>query len=583
MVEPVVKKMLESAAGQSDGADAMRRLAHRGDMAGAVLKAIGDCVYEWDIASDQIYWSEDAAKVLDVADADTLANGRSFRSLLLSTAVTSRDEVIFSGTLQDDGTGVPYRIRYALDGNHLHARDDIWIEDTGCFYRNSEGQPVRAHGIMRVINERRSLEERLDSLARFDALTGLYNRNHITSLLDDIFTALPNGGDPAGFLLIAIEHFDLVNSVYGYEAGDAVMVEVANRLKTNLRSVDAIGRFSGARLAIVLEDCDERSLLVAAHRIINLFRDEVVETSAGPIAVSLALGGVLLPDHASTPKQTFANAMTALSEARRERDSAVVVFHHDPERDRSHRNSILLAERILHALKNGQIHLVFQPVVEADSKNIAFHEALVRLEEESGTVMAAGDFVSVAQSLGLIRLVDHHALDLALETLIAHREARLSLNVSNETACDPEWISKLAVAANANPDITSRLIVEITESHIVESLSESRRFIQTLHDLGFQVALDDFGAGFTSFRNLKELDFDIIKVDGYFARGLEHSPENRSFINALVGLAGLFNARTVVEWIEDDLSAAEMLKGGVDYLQGYRFGKPERHPDWANL
>ena len=224
--------------------------------------------------------------------------------------------------------------------------------------------------------------------------------------------------------------------------------------------------------------------------------------------------------------------------------------------------------------------MAYQPVVDSKTHEIEFFEALIRLESEDGSVLEAGNFVSVAEYLGLIRLVDHYALDLAIETLRKYPTAKLSLNVSNETAGDPEWLSKLAIAALGQPDIPPRLIVEITESHAAESLAEASRFVRSLHDLGFKVALDDFGAGFTSFRNLKDLPFDIIKVDGMFAVDMDDNPQNRGFISALVGLAKLFDAKTVVEWVEDTHSADQLRDWGVDYLQGYNFGKPRKEPQW---
>ena len=169
---------------------------------------------------------------------------------------------------------------------------------------------------------------------------------------------------------------------------------------------------------------------------------------------------------------------------------------------------------------------------------------------------------------------------MALETLNKAPTAKFSLNVSFETACDPEWLSKLAHAVMNRRDIAERLIIEITESYAADSLPEALQFIESVKDLGCKVALDDFGAGFTSFRNLKSLPFDIIKVDGQFVDNLESSTENQKFIKALVDLASLFDAKTVVEWVEDDVTTELLRDWGVDYLQGFNFGKPQRELPW---
>jgi len=435
--------------------------------------------------------------------------------------------------------------------------------------------------VVRVINERRKREELLDRLSRYDPLTGLYNRPHLNICLEDTLTEVHRSGEAASFMVVGLEHFDLINSVYGYESGDAVITEIGKRLKDNMRDRDIVGRFSGAKIGIILPECGDRDMLVAGYRVVNLLRENVVATDKGTIAISVSVGGVVMPHQARTSREVFVAAQQALLESRRSRDAAIVTYQHDPEKDAQRTRDAQTAERIVTALKEGHIHLVFQPIVHAGSNEVAFHEALVRLHAPDGTSIEAVDFVSVAQRLGLIRLVDHHALDLALKVLIEHPQARFSLNVSNETACDPEWLSKLANGIQMHSDIADRLIVEITESHAAESLEEAQNFIGSIKDLGCKVALDDFGAGFTSFRNLKNLPFDVIKVDGQFVDNLATSNENQCFIRALTDLSKLFNAKIVVEWVEDVETGKLLASWGVDYLQGYAFGKPTTNP-WSD-
>ncbi len=548
--------------------------------ASLILSSIGECVYEWHIGSDDLHWSVGVHTLLGIEENVAIDSNQAFNGLLLPTTARSRADAVLSDTTIDTGDGVPFHLQYALAASQIGTPFDVWLEETGRWFADASGRPTYVHGVVRVINERRALEERLERLSRFDPLTGLFNRSHLNTALEDVLQRVRSKGDSAAFLLLGIDHFELINSVYGYEAGDAVVVEIAKRLRDNLREVDIVGRFSGARLGIILDECDERSLLVAGHRILNSLTNDLVETQRGPISVSANVGGVVIPSHATSARSAFQAAHEALAESRRQRESSVAVHVPDLDRDREQKQSVIMAERIVNALREERIHLAFQPVVDAHSQDMAFFEALLRLENDDGTVLAAGDFIAVAERLGLIRLVDHHALDLALAALSDYPQAALSLNVSNETAIDPEWLSKLAIAKMDRPDIADRLIVEITESHAAESLAEAARFVDSLHDLGFRVALDDFGAGFTSFRNLKALDFDIIKIDGYFAREIDQNPENQGFIRALVDLAKLFDAKTVVEWVEDAPTATIMRDWGVDYLQGYKFGKPLRQPVW---
>lgn len=552
----------------------------RRNIANFVMSSVGECAYEWDIESDQLQWSEGAEQLLCLNSVDQISTSRVFNKLMLPTAETSRNDAIFSSKEVDEGRGIPYCLQYALAASALDTSSDIWVEDSGRWYAGSDGVPNRAHGILRLINERRTRDERLDRLSRYDPLTGLYNRAHLNVCLEEIFDELGHTGEPACFLVVGLEHFDLINSVYGYEAGDAVISEVAKRMQENLRGRDIIGRFSGAKIGMILPECDSRGMLVAGYRILNLLRENVVTTKKGPIAVSVSIGGVLMPQFARDSKQVFMAAHQALKESRRARDASIVAYQPDPQEALEKQRSAHMAEKIISALKNRRIHLAWQPVVEAKTGNIVFHEALIRLESSDGESLVAGDFVDVAQRLGLIRLVDHHALDLAVETLISAPTAVFSLNVSFETACDPEWLSKLAQFVMNRQDIAERLIIEVTESYAADSLDEAQQFINSVRDLGCRVALDDFGAGYTSFRNLKTLAFDIIKVDGQFVENLESSHENQKFIKALVDLASLFDAQTVVEWVEDDITTDLLCEWGVDYLQGFKFGRPQRELPW---
>ncbi len=562
------------------GAD-RRHSSNAGTLADGVLSSVGECVYEWTIPEDDLRWNDGAANLLCVRNETQIATGRAFNALLLADTLKNRNDIVLSSKETDTGDGVAYRLQYALSSEALRTGSDIWVEDTGRWYAGEDGTPIRAVGVLRIINERRQLEERLDRMSRYDPLTGLFNRAHLNLCLEETFEQLKKTGESAAFILVGLEHFELINSVYGYDCGDTVITEIARRLNENLRDIDIVGRFSGAKIGIILPECDEKAMLVAGHRILNMLRENVIHTPQGDIAVTISVGGVVLPQNARDTRRALMAAYQALAESRGARDASIVSYRHDPRKDAERLKAARMAERIVTALKEGRVHLAWQPVVDSSTGEIAFHEALLRLQQPDGSVLEAGDFVSTAESLGLIRMVDHHALDRALETLVLCPQAVISLNVSFDTACDPEWLSKLGYRAQRNPEITSRLIVEITESHAAESMEEARRFIDSVKELGFRVALDDFGAGFTSFRNLKSLPFDIIKVDGQFVEDLETSVENQSFIRALVDLARLFDARTVVEWVEDTKTAEMLHDWGVDYLQGFKYGEPQRDLPWA--
>jgi EAL domain-containing protein (putative c-di-GMP-specific phosphodiesterase class I) len=220
------------------------------------------------------------------------------------------------------------------------------------------------------------------------------------------------------------------------------------------------------------------------------------------------------------------------------------------------------------------MRLVLQPIVSAHTRLPALHEALLRLHRADGTIVPAGEFIVVAEQLGLSRLIDRRTLELAVGLLEGRPGLRLALNVSGLTASDHTWLLALQRLTGGCRSLTERLTIEITETTASEDLDQTIAFVDNLKELGCRVALDDFGAGYTSFKNLKLLDVDMVKIDGTFVENLRRDPSDRVFIKTMAELARTFGLETVAEWVGDDETAAILASSGITYLQGYHFGMP---------
>jgi EAL domain-containing protein (putative c-di-GMP-specific phosphodiesterase class I) len=200
------------------------------------------------------------------------------------------------------------------------------------------------------------------------------------------------------------------------------------------------------------------------------------------------------------------------------------------------------------------------------------------MEQPDGQVLAAPDIVPVAERLGLIRLVDHRVLELVVGELAATADVRLSLNISPETTMDRDWWTSIESLMRAHPGAGERLIVEITETVAIQDLEDVRGFVTRLKNFGSRIAIDDFGAGYTSFKNLRKLGVDIVKIDGAFVQNITHSADDRAFVQTLIDLARRLQIKTVAEWVQDEESAALLRDWGCDYIQGRLIGlaSPER-------
>ena len=220
-------------------------------------------------------------------------------------------------------------------------------------------------------------------------------------------------------------------------------------------------------------------------------------------------------------------------------------------------------------------------MVEARSRQPAFYECLVRMEQADGQALLAPDIVPVAERLGLIRLVDHRVLELAVAELAASPNVRLSLNISPGTTMDPDWWTSIESLMQAYPGAGERLIVEITETVAIQDIDDVRGFVTRLKNFGSQIAIDDFGAGYTSFRNLRKLGVDIVKIDGAFVQNIARSADDRAFVHTLIDLANRLQIKTVAEWVQDEEAAVMLREWGCDYIQGRLIGLASPERPWA--
>ena len=276
-------------------------------------------------------------------------------------------------------------------------------------------------------------------------------------------------------------------------------------------------------------------------------------------------------------------AEIALHNAKRSGRNNWSLYRYTDEQREVQRNHMVIAEQVKCALREDRLRLAFQPIVSCETHEPAVWECLLRMVQPDGKIVAAGMFMPVVEELGLIRQIDRRVLDLAVAVMVDRPDARLAINVSGLTATDQTWLRHVVGLLRAQPHVAKRLVVEITETASLEDVEECARFVSTLRGLGCRVALDDFGAGYTSFRHLKILAVDMVKIDGSFIRDLPENPTNMIFIRSLLDLARNFGLDTVAECVET-LEQAEMLrKEGVGFLQGWAFGKPQFEPPWPSL
>jgi diguanylate cyclase (GGDEF)-like protein len=530
-------------------------------------QAAGAASFDWNAGMAAIAW--DGATDILPAHIDC----RDAVSFMDSIAPERRPAL--AALLDQRGPG---NSSFEIDVEIAGAMGAVGFTLAGTRMAGEDGRTLRLVGLMRDTSERVREVRRLSYLATRDELTGHLNRNALREELAGAIERARAESRNCAFLVASIDRLAIINDSFGFEAGEEVIMGVGERLSRTLRGSDIIGRIAGNKFGVILKNCSEREIAVVAARLRASVRANTVDTSCGMVAATVSVGAVWLPQAASTSQEAMLRAELALNKARANGRDGFAVYQPSPQRESARLRQMQIADEVVQALKDGRLKLAYQPIIQARSRRTSHYECLLRLQKLDGSILTAGHFVPACEQMGIVHLVDRWALEATIATLKAQPCVTLAVNVSGTAASDPVWLQDFVDHVRSNQVVAPRLIVELTETAALHHFEENARFVSQLRELGVRVAIDDFGAGYTSFRNLQMLHVDTVKIDGSYVKDLSQSPENQVFVRTLVGLARSFDIKTVAEWVGSDEDAALLQTFGVDYFQGFHFGEPLLDP-----
>lgn len=527
-------------------------------------------MFEYDPTVGLLRWSDEAAaaRILGASEIGAMETLDAFNSRIDEGAAPER-EAAFAGQAQS--YFCEYRLR--RENGDVH-----WVEERGGWI-GQEGQR-RLISVIRSIESQKTRDARLSWLATNDELTGHLNRVCLRRQLEAVIERAKKDESSAAYILAGIDDLGAVNADFGFDAADKVIVEISNRLATVLGPDDFIGRVAGTKFGIVVTDCTDESLRAICARLMNSVRESVIETRRGGVAASICIGALKIPDNADESNIAMARAEAALDAAKRQGKSSWSAFSEQTDTVSMRRRNTHMSDVILTALNERRVRLAFQPIVTDLDEEPKKFECLIRMRGDDGQEIPAPEFIPAAERLGLVHLLDRRVLELATNTLEICPNIHLNVNISMETVKDFVWAEGYISHLRANQHLAERICVELTETQVIDAIDASIEFVSEIKKIGCSFGIDDFGAGYTSFRNLKAMDIDILKIDGSFVTGVSSSRENQLFVRTLLDLARNFGMQTVAEWVDNEADAM-LLKGlGVDYLQGFLIGKPETAPAW---
>ena len=531
-------------------------------------KGAGAAAFDWDVAGGAIVW--DGATDILPLHLDTA----SARNFLDAIAAERRDEL--QAVLDSRDTGAKF---FVIDIEIASAMGAVIFTMAGTRMPGADGVTQRLVGLMRDTTERGHEVRRLSYLATRDELTGHLNRNALREGLAKAIERAKEESRNCAFLVASIDRLAMINDSFGFDAGDEVIMGVGERLAHTLRGTDIIGRIAGNKFGVVLKNCREHEISVVAARLRAAVRANGIETRSGMVAATCSVGAVWLPQAASTSQEAMLRAEQALDKARANGRDGFAAYQPSANRETARLRMMQISDEVMEALREKRLKLAYQPIIGARSRRISHYECLLRMVKPDGSVLSAGHFVPAAEQMGIVHLVDRFALEATITQLKANPDLTLAVNVSGTAASDPAWLQSFIEYVRSEKEMAPRLIVELTETAALHHFEENAHFVSQLHDMGVRVAIDDFGAGYTSFRNLQMLHVDTVKIDGSYVKDLAQSPENQVFVRTLVGLARNFDIKTVAEWVGSEDDAALLESFGVDYFQGFHFGEPIMDPE----
>lgn len=544
------------------------------------LSAAGHIAYVWDFSTDTILWLGNIARFLSLPPRHGCDKGKVFEQYISDKDVPMRRELLRRHLEElKAGNADPhcYDFEYRVECGNGRS---LWIEERGMAAVEIDGH-ITLRGTLRTVNHDAYNKDFLERLAYYDDLTGYFNRPSLVKLLNDTLAEARPERQHGYFLAIGIDRLSFFNEAFGSDIADAIITGVGHRLDYLIGVQGTIGRISGDVYGVVLPDIPEEDVTNMATKALSSLCTTPLVTPAGPVRVSVSMGGVSFSgEEKETAAEIITKAESALSMAKKEGRGCFMPYRLSEKERAVFRAWLKTGDDFLAALDDDRLVLAFQPVVDSKTQEVRFHECLVRLVNSDGSLVNAQDFIPAVEELGLSRLVDQYTIKLALEELDKYPDLSLSVNVSAWTLTDPCWIRRLISLLKDRAHLAHRLIIEITETLAMKDVGRTRQFIKTLQEIGCRVALDDFGAGHTSFSQIRNLGVDIVKIDKSFVRGVQEHEEMEVFIQAMQDLAESFDFLTVGEGAETAREAAMLRDHGISFIQGFLFGRPTVERVW---
>ena len=566
----------------------------------AILESVGEGVYGVDKDGRITFMNPAAQKVLGQNDVETLLGVNAYDIFHYNNRDVGRDllkEAYFSGE-QLKGWETQFRHK---SGKEIPV-------DCTLYALSVSGKQEGSVIAFRDISERKMMEEKLRWQATHDHLTGLYNRRYFESYLEKEIGSVSRTGIMSALVYLDLDRFKYVNDTAGHEVGDQLLVDLSQEVSKHLRRHDVAARIGGDEFALILKNVDETVAVSIADEIRTSLSNLRVHHDDKAYHVNASFGVAMMDTPDATAGDVMANADIACHISKRLGRTQTHMYEKGSDERNAMGSELGWSVRIREALEKNMFQLHYQPIMKMkdldlvnlpaqdgvlwqrhinETDTINSYEVLVRMLDENGALHYPDSFIPTAERFNMMTDIDMWVLENALQEVVAtgpaSKNIRLSINISGNTVDSDETLGRIRSLIDQYGISPSSLTFEVTETCAIANLEQANDFINELRKIGCRFSLDDFGSGFCSFSQLKNLPTDFVKIDGQFVRSMARGATDRAIVTAMNDVAHSLGRYTVAEYVESPEIVRLLKICGVDKVQGNYISEPLTELPSANV
>ena len=445
------------------------------------------------------------------------------------------------------------------------------------------GANLMAFRVPRNYVSSRDYQARLKSAAETDVLTEATNRRGFNEELESVLSSVAATGHRGAVIFMDLDDFKAVNDTLGHAAGDELLVSVTRCLRENIRSNDLLARLGGDEFAVLLQDINGEVAMEVARKLLRVVREHQIMVEGHAISNTVSIGVALYPEHGATAGELLQHADMAMYSVKGSGRNDVAMFNPKELSRFGSARRLRWKHSVAEALVKDRFLFHAQPIVNLSGGQIWSHELLLRLRDDHNRLVLPGSFLETAERSGLISDIDawvaHESIRLCRDLQKAGVDTGLSFNLSGKALNGEDLLASIKRDLIEYKVDASRLCIEVTETAAISNVRQAQRFLKSIRSLGVRVALDDFGAGFSSFSQLKNLAVDYLKIDGTFIKDLPRSISDQHFARAIAEVARGLGMQVIAEFVGDAETVELLREYGIEYGQGYYLGKPASLPE----